>query len=103
MSRCDNLLGHHLSHAAASGGFSDPRLRRRADYGCGGASLARTVTLQSMLEDSQWAIELDHFTPSPYLCALCSIDAVRNPQAAEVVASILLEEMLHMMLLGHTC
>jgi hypothetical protein len=34
----------------------------------------------------------------PYLCALYSLDAVRNPEASEVVASVLVEEMLHMTL-----
>jgi hypothetical protein len=32
----------------------------------------------------------------PYLCALYSLDPVRNPDACEVVASVLVEEMLHM-------
>jgi len=61
-------------------------------------SLARIATLDSLREHLQWAIELEHFTLPPYLCALYSIDAVRNPEAAEVVASVLVEEMLHMTL-----
>ena len=62
------------------------------------ASPARINTLESLREHLQWAIELEHFTLPPYLCALYSLDPVRNPEAAEVVASVLLEEMLHMTL-----
>ena len=61
-------------------------------------SSARIVTLDSLREHLQWAIELEHFTLPPYLCALYSLDAVRNPEASEVVASVLVEEMLHMTL-----
>jgi hypothetical protein len=60
--------------------------------------LARIATLESLREHLQWAIELEHFTLPPYLCALYSIDAVRNPEASEVVASVFIEEMLHMTL-----
>jgi len=62
------------------------------------ASSARINTLESLREHLQWAIELEHFTMPPYLCALYSLDAVRNPEATEVVTSVLLEEMLHMTL-----
>jgi hypothetical protein len=58
----------------------------------------RIATLESLREHLQWAIELEHFTLPPYLCALYSLDAVRNPEASEVVTSVLVEEMLHMTL-----
>ena len=61
-------------------------------------SFARIATLESLREHLQWAIELEHFTLPPYLCALYSLDAARNPEASEVVASVLVEEMLHMTL-----
>jgi hypothetical protein len=61
-------------------------------------SLGRITTLQSLQEHLQWAIELEHFTLPPYLCALYSLNADRNPEAAELVASVLVEEMLHMTL-----
>src|SRR3977135_3084574 len=61
-------------------------------------SFARIATLESLREHLQWAIELEHFTLPPYLCALYSLDAARNPGATEVVASVLVEEMLHMTL-----
>jgi len=61
-------------------------------------SFAGIGTLESLREHLQWAIELEHFTLPPYLCALYSLDAARNPDASEVVASVLVEEMLHMTL-----
>jgi len=61
-------------------------------------SYDRIATLESLREHLQWAIELEHFTVPPYLCALYSLDAARNPDASEVVASVLVEEMLHMTL-----
>src|SRR4029453_8662609 len=62
------------------------------------ASCDRIDTVDSLHEHLQWAIELEHFTLPPYLCALYSLAAVRNPEASEVVASVLVEEMLHMTL-----
>ncbi|MGN6723585.1 MAG: ferritin-like domain-containing protein [Marmoricola sp.] len=46
----------------------------------------------------QWAIELEHCTIPPYLCALYSLDPARNPAAFEVVQSVFVEEMLHLTL-----
>src|SRR3954453_17455499 len=46
----------------------------------------------------QWAPELEHAPIPPYLCALYSLDAARNPEAAEVVQSVFVEEMLHLAL-----
>ena len=34
----------------------------------------------------------------PYLCALYSLDPARNPEVAEIVGSVFVEEMLHMLL-----
>lgn len=65
------------------------------------ADAAATVGIAS-LEDLrvhlQWAIELEHCTIPPYLCALYSIDRSRNPEAFEVVQTVLVEEMLHLAL-----
>jgi Ferritin-like len=58
----------------------------------------RLDTLDSLHEHLQWAIELEHFTVPPYLCALYSLDAERNQEASGVVASVFVEEMLHMTL-----
>lgn len=46
----------------------------------------------------QWAIELEHATIPPYLCALYSLDPDRNPEAAQVIGSVMGEEMLHLAL-----
>ena len=73
-------------------GFS-PTLSR-----LGARSLEPIATLESLREHLQWAIELEHFTVPPYLCALYSLDPERNPEATEVVSSVLVEEMLHMAL-----
>src|SRR6185437_77479 len=61
-------------------------------------SLGRIATIESLREHLQWAIELEHFTIQPYLCALYSLDAGRNPEATELISSVLVEEMLHMTL-----
>jgi len=51
-------------------------------------SSAQISTLESLHEHLQWAIELEHFTLPPYLCALYSLDAARNPEASEVVGGL---------------
>lgn len=61
-------------------------------------SLVRIATLESLQEHLQWAIELEHYLLPPYRCALYSLDPDRNPEATEVVTSVLVEEMLHMAL-----
>ena len=64
----------------------------------GTAPRGRIASLESLQEHLQWAIELEHFTIPPYLCALYSLDRDRNPNAAEVVCSVMIEEMLHLTL-----
>ena len=61
-------------------------------------SRAPIETLESLREYLQWAIELEHSTLPPYLCALYSLDPERNPEAVEVVGSVFVEEMLHLTL-----
>ncbi|WP_219499284.1 ferritin-like domain-containing protein [Nonomuraea ceibae] len=58
----------------------------------------RIGTLDSLREHLQWAIELEHATLPPYLTALYSLDPERNPEAAQVVGSVFVEEMLHLAL-----
>jgi hypothetical protein len=61
--------------------------------------LAGTITsLESLRQHLQWAIELEHSTIPPYLCALYSIDSGRNAEAIDVVTGVLIEEMLHLTL-----
>ncbi|MGW0802573.1 ferritin-like domain-containing protein [Nonomuraea sp. NPDC002799] len=58
----------------------------------------RIDTIDSLREHLQWAIELEHATLPPYLCALYSLDPERNPEATQVVGSVFAEEMLHLTL-----
>lgn len=62
------------------------------------APRGRIAPLESLREHLLWAIELEHFTIPPYLCALYSLDQDRNAEAAEVIASVMIEEMLHLTL-----
>ncbi|KUN74076.1 hypothetical protein AQJ46_00305 [Streptomyces canus] len=62
------------------------------------ATAARIETLDSLREHLQWAIELEHATLPPYLCALYSLDPQRNPDAAQAVGSVFVEEMIHLAL-----
>jgi hypothetical protein len=55
-------------------------------------------TLDDLRRHLQWAIELEHATIPPYLCALYSVDPARNAEVAEVVGSVFIEEMLHLAL-----
>jgi len=56
------------------------------------------TTLDDLREHLQWAIELEHSTLPPYLCALYSIKPGTNPEAVGVITSVFIEEMLHMTL-----
>jgi CDGSH-type Zn-finger protein len=56
------------------------------------------TSLESLREHLQWAIELEHSTLPPYLCALYSIRPGTNPAATELLTSVFVEEMLHMTL-----
>jgi hypothetical protein len=58
----------------------------------------RIDTIDSLHQHLQWAIELEHATLPPYLCALYSLDPARNPDAVEVVSSVFVEEMIHLSL-----
>ena len=63
-----------------------------------GPSFAGITTLADLRRHLQWAVELEHATVPPYLCALYSLDPARNPEVAEIMGSIFVEEMLHMLL-----
>ena len=63
---------------------------------------ARSITtLESLREHLQWAMELEHATLPPYLTALYSLDPQRNPEAAEVISSVFVEEMIHLALVAN--
>lgn len=46
----------------------------------------------------QSAVELEHATIPPYLCALYSLKEGTNREAAQIIKSVVMEEMLHMIL-----
>jgi Ferritin-like len=56
------------------------------------AASARIATIDDLREHLQWAVELEHATLPPYLCALYSLDPKRNPDAVEAVAGVFIEE-----------
>ena len=58
-------------------------------------------TLEDLHEHLQWAIELEHATIPPYLCALYSIKGNSNQESIEVIQSVFIEEMLHMALVAN--
>jgi hypothetical protein len=62
------------------------------------ASSPSIATLDDLREHLQWAIELEHATLPPYLCALYSLDPARNGDALAVVTGVFVEEMLHLAL-----
>src|SRR5262245_66324030 len=55
-------------------------------------------TLASLRTHLQWALELEHSTVPPYLCALYSIPDGANVRASGLIRSVVMEEMLHMVL-----
>jgi hypothetical protein len=55
-------------------------------------------TIESLRSHLQTAIEIEHSTIPPYLCALYSINATSNPFAYNTIQSVVMEEMLHMLL-----
>jgi len=69
---------------------------------CGGQAATAAVggisSLESLRIHLQRAIELEHSTIPPYLCALYSIREGHNAEAIEVLSSVMVEEMLHLTL-----
>ena len=56
---------------------------------------------EDLIAHLQTALELEHSTIPPYLCALYSIKAGSNTEAASVIRSVAMEEMLHMTLVSN--
>jgi hypothetical protein len=59
---------------------------------------ARIKTLPSLRKHLQTAVELEHSTIPPYLCGLYSIQDDDNLPSAQIIKSVVVEEMLHMIL-----
>lgn len=56
------------------------------------------LTIEGLREHLQTAIEIEHATIPPYLCALYSIKEGTNQEAYHLIQSVVMEEMLHMLL-----
>jgi hypothetical protein len=62
------------------------------------AEAAPINTLPALRKHLQTAIELEHSTIPPYLCALYSLQDGDNVPSAQIIRSVVVEEMLHMIL-----
>jgi len=60
-----------------------------------------TPSVDDVCAALQSALELEHATIPPYLYALYSLDADKNGQIAEIIKSVVTEEMLHMTLVAN--
>lgn len=58
-------------------------------------------THKSLYAHLQAALAVELFTIPPYLCALWSLEDGSNPEAHEVIRSVVMEEMLHMTLVAN--
>jgi hypothetical protein len=58
----------------------------------------RIKNLEQLRSHLQTAIEVEHSTIPPYLCSLYSIKDGSNLEAAKIIRSVVVEEMLHMIL-----
>jgi len=55
-------------------------------------------TIEKLQANLQIAIQIEHYTIPPYLCALYSIKDGTNREARDVIQTVVMEEMLHMSL-----
>lgn len=60
------------------------------------SALAQPMTIPELRAHFQTAVEIEHSTLPTYMCALYSMDAEKNQFAYQVIQSVLMEEMLHM-------
>lgn len=60
-----------------------------------------STDVQEIGESLQHALELEFFTIPPYLSALYSLHEGNNREARDVIQSVVMEEMLHMMLVAN--
>lgn len=56
------------------------------------------TTIEGLREHLQGAIALEHATIPPYLCALYSIQPGTNTESSDIILSVMVEEMWHLML-----
>lgn len=63
--------------------------------------LGNAVSLRRLRAKLQTALEVEHSTIPPYLCALYSIKEGKNRVSSEIIKSVVLEEMLHMVMVAN--
>jgi hypothetical protein len=91
--------GPNGTQAAQGGRMTSPSTKHPEPQRPVEAPSARRIeTLDDLRRHLQWAIEVEHATLPPYLCALYSLDPSRNPEAVQVVGSVFVEEMIHLAL-----
>jgi hypothetical protein len=56
------------------------------------------TTINDLRQHLQWAMELEHATIPPYFAAWVSIEPGSNQASANIIRSVMLEEMLHLTL-----
>lgn len=59
------------------------------------------IKLKELKDMLQTALELEHSTIPPYLCALYSIKPGTNLMPVEIIKSVVIEEMLHMIMVAN--
>jgi Ferritin-like len=59
------------------------------------------TTLDDLHRHLQWALELEHSTIPPYLCALYSLAPGSNAEASDAIRAVVMEEMLHLVLVAN--
>jgi hypothetical protein len=58
-------------------------------------------TIAELCDHLQTALEIEHSTIPPYLCALWSLEPGRNTAAARSIREVVMQEMLHMTLVAN--
>ncbi|SOD82287.1 ferritin-like domain-containing protein [Spirosoma fluviale] len=87
----NNAKRHKLIKRATHNANPDHSIKK-------GQTAGPIKTLDELKSALQTAIELEHSTIPPYLCALYSIKENSNRVATAIIRSVVVEEMLHMIL-----
>lgn len=99
----------YLTAASIPGTVDDHLLRSERAEALADGPVASTIKsdsefdrqLAKLREQLQTALVLEHSTIPPYLCALYSIKAGTNLMASNIIRSVVLEEMLHMIMVAN--
>jgi hypothetical protein len=83
-------------HAARIPGRLRQRLVPTAGHRLLAAVPGAGMTVEQLRAHFQTAVELEHSTLPPYLCALYTMDAEKNAFAYQAIQGVVMEEMLHM-------